>query len=65
MSLLTSGDQRGTPEEKGLGAARRREEHVDVLLSKDVEDHIEATGGNEGEHHCVLLRSLRKLQYES
>ena len=25
MSLLTSGDQRGTPEEKGLGAARRRE----------------------------------------
>ena len=41
------------------------EKHVDVLLSKDVEDHVEGTGGNEGEHHGVLLRPLRKLQYES
>ena len=35
------------------------EEHVDILLAKDVEDHVEAkegTGGNEGEHHCIILR---------
>ena len=35
------------------------EEHVDVLLAKDVEDHVKAeegAGGDEGKHHGVLLR---------
>ena len=41
------------------------EQHVDVLLAKDVEDHVEAeegAGGDEGEHHGILLRHcLRSL----
>ena len=41
------------------------EQHVDVLLAKDVEDHVEAkecAGGDEREHHGVLLRHrLRSL----